>query len=143
MIYKIKQKALLIMTQGQHKTLPLTANCTSQEAAADNAATWGLQGVLKFMCYTNCSSWLMHIPVSRESQYGGGCLKVSPRGNRVLSLNVLEKVSHNQLRVLLTPALPPSPAGQPSIPTCLLPKGTRNDSFFTVKKRDTQNTAAE
>lgn len=33
--------------------------------------------------------------------------------------------------------------GQPSIPTCLLPKDTSNDSFFTVKKRDTRNTSAE
>lgn len=27
--------------------------------------------------------------------------------------------------------------GQPSVPTCLLPKDTSNDSFFTVKKKDT------
>lgn len=108
MIYKIKQKALSIMTQGQHKTPPLTANSTSHEALADNEATWGLQGVLWFMCYTDCSCRLMHIPVSQKSRYGGGSLKQSLKGNLLPSVNVLEKVPHNQLSVLLTPALLPS-----------------------------------
>lgn len=69
----------------------------------------------------------------------GWLLEESLKGNLLLSLNVLEKVPHN----LLSPALLPFPGGQPPIPTCLLPKDTSNDSFFTVKKRDTQNIAAE
>lgn len=50
----------------------------------------------------------MHISVFQESQYGSGPVKKSLKGNLLLSLNVLEKVPHNQLRVLLIPALLPS-----------------------------------
>lgn len=121
MICRIKQKALLIKTQGQYKTPYLTANPRSHEAVAKTTATIWVRSVLRFVLH--CSSWLMHIPVLQEPCYSSGSLKDS-----------LFFSDHSQLKVLLIPALLPSLKGNHQFLPAFCPTTPAMTPFLLQRK---------